>query len=442
MKIKIKIAIGIFLLYNFNINAQEISIKLNGGPSGILYGSSAGDGQLKIGGGFGIGYTHFLSNHWAVITGLDFMYNQNSYKLNDGITIKSYEIDDQMSAFEYQVTPKNYNEDQHFISFAIPVLLQYSTMVSSQTQWYLGLGAKVLFPGKQTIKASADEMQLSGYYPDLNIVIDDLPIHGFGKVTNWKGKTSVDLDPTVLMSVETGLTFKLKENLKLYTGVYADYGFTDLAKSNPNANIVTYSPDGINSIQAKGLNENHKIVQDTHYLSAGVQLKLGFFKNRQKQEAEKIVPVEESKTEVKNSEYKTEIVPQKVVENTVNQKEITEEQRVYIEKPLAFNEVGNTNVTPELAERLDAIVKILKKNDETELIVTGYTCDIGTEAHNLEIGQLRAQAVADYLKNNGIETNRIHLFSKGESEPLVPNTHNENRALNRRVSLRLINEKR
>jgi OmpA-OmpF porin, OOP family len=90
---------------------------------------------------------------------------------------------------------------------------------------------------------------------------------------------------------------------------------------------------------------------------------------------------------------------------------------------------------------LDKIVKILKKNDKIELIVTGYTCDIGTESHNLKIGQLRAQEVADYLKNQGIETKRIHLVSKGESEPLVPNTPQENRILNRRVSLKLVDSK-
>jgi outer membrane protein OmpA-like peptidoglycan-associated protein len=440
MKIKITIVIGIFFLHHFNLNAQEISIKLNGGPSGILYGTSSGNEQLKAGGGFGIGYSYFLTNHWAINTGLDFMYNQNSYKLNDAITINSYEIDDQTSAFEYSVTAKNFNEEQHFISFTIPVFLHYSTMISRQTEWYFGLGTKLLFPGKQIIKSTADEIQVSGYYPDLNIVVDDLPSHGFGKVTNWKDETSVNLKPSVLVSVETGLTFKLKKNLKLYAGLYADYGFNNLAEINTNGNILTYSPDGVNSIQAKGLSQNHKIVQSTHYLSTGIQLKLGFLKNKQKHEDTRFALVE-SNTVVENTGEKAEIVPSKDVEDAVKRNEITKEQRAYVEKPLAFNEVGNTNVTPELAERLDTIASILKKNDETELVVTGYTCDIGTEAHNIEIGQLRAQAVADYLKNKGIETNRIHLFSKGESEPLVPNTLNENRALNRRVSLLLIEAK-
>ncbi|WP_035652183.1 outer membrane beta-barrel protein [Flavobacterium sp. ASV13] len=274
-KMKIKIAIAIFLLCS-SMQAQEINIKLSGGPSGILYESSEGNGNLKAGGGLGIGYIYFLNNHWGINTGVEVLYNQNSFKLNEGTTINSNEIDDQMSAFEYRVTPKNYQEKQHFISLAIPVLLQYRTPISSQSQWYLGFGGKVLFPGKQTIKASADELQLSGYYPDMDIIIDDLPSHGFGKVNNWQDKTSADLKTSFLVSLETGLTFKLKENLQLYTGIFADYGFSDLAKNTENTNIVLYDPNGIENTQANGVSGNKTLVQKNNYFSAGLQVKFGF----------------------------------------------------------------------------------------------------------------------------------------------------------------------
>jgi outer membrane protein OmpA-like peptidoglycan-associated protein len=442
MKMKIKIVIGLFLLYNINTNAQEINIKLNGGLSGILYDSPVGDGELKFGGGLGVGYTHFFSNHWGIATGVDFMYNQNSFKLNDGTTISSYEVDDQTSAFEYQVTPKNYKEDQHFISFAIPVLLQYRTMMASQTQWYLGFGGKVLFPGKQTVEASASELQLSGYYPDLNLVIDDLPSHGFGKVTNWQDKTTVSLETAFLLSVETGLNFKLKDNLQLYTGVYADYGLTDLAQDTPNKNIVSYSPGGLDAVQAKGVIGNKQIVEESRYFSAGIQLKLGFMLNKNKQEPVKTTVAEPQAEAPVVATKQPDPAPQKIVEvpatpAPAKAKEVTADQRTYIEKPLAFEQVGNTAISPQLASRLDEIAAILKESNTTEVNITGYTCNIGTEARNSEIGMMRAQAVADYLKNKGIETKRMHLFSKGQNEPLVPNTSNTNKALNRRVSINL-----
>lgn len=435
---KIKTTIAILLLCSVTIKAQEINVKINGGPSGILYDSTFGDGKLKFGGGIGVGYTYFFSSHWGISTGIDAMYNQNSFDLKNGTTISTYEVDDQTSAFEYQVTPTNYKEDQHFISVAVPLMMQYRTSIASQTQLYFGFGGKILFPGKQTAKASASELQLSGYYPDMNLLIDDLPSHGFGKVTNWQDKATVSLDPSFLLSVETGLTFKLKENTQLYTGVYVDYGLTEMAKENANLNIVAYNPNGLDNIQANGTSGNRKIVQESRYFSAGVQLKLGFMLNKNKPEPVAVQQKEEVVTKTEAPVQEKAPVQQKVVETPPAKKELTTTERTYVEKPLAFQEVGNTDVTPQLATRLDEIAKILKSNKDIDLNITGYTCDIGTEARNLEIGMKRAQAVSDYLQNKGIESNRMHLFSKGESEPLVPNTPVENRPLNRRVTLTLV----
>jgi|GEM_PF-764024 len=437
---KIKITLAIFILFSVAIQAQELNLKINGGPSGILYDSSIGNGKLKFGGGIGIGYTYFFSSHWGISTGIDMMYNQNSFELNDANTITNYEVDDQTSAFEYQVTPSKYKEDQHFISAAIPLLLQYRTAVASKTQLYFGFGGKILFPGKQTVKASASELQLSGYYPNLNLLIDDLPSHGFGQVSNWQDKTTLSLEPSFLLSAETGLTFKIKEKIQLYTGVYVDYGLSDLSKDTPDHNIVAYNPNGLDNIQSNGTIGNKKIVQESRYLSAGFQLKLGFSLAKDKQQ-----PVQQ-KAEILSETQVTASVPEppvqkQVVETAPLKKELTIEERNYIEKqPLAFQEIGNTNVTPELAVRLDQIAKILDSNKDTELNITGYTCNIGTEARNLEIGMQRAQAVGDYLKNKGIESNRMHLFSKGESEPLVTNTPAENKPLNRRVKLEIIDK--
>lgn len=438
---KIKTTLAILVLFSVTIKAQEINFKINGGPSGILYDSNIGEGKLKFGGGIGVGYTYFFSDHWGISTGVDVTYNQNSFELDNGTTISTYEVDDQTSAFEYQVTPTNYKEDQHFIGLAIPLMMQYRTSIASQTQLYFGFGGKIMFPGKQTVKASASELQLSGYYPDVNLLIDDLPSHGFGKVTNWQDKTTVSLDPAFMLSFETGLTFKLKEKTKLYTGLYVDYGLTDLAKETSNTNIVAYNPNGLDNIQANGTIGNSKIVQESRYLSAGIQLKLGFSLTKDKPEP--VQPKAEPVTQAETAPVQKEVpVQQKAVEAVPVKKELTTEERNYIEKqPLAFQEVGNTSVTPELASRLDEIAKILKSNKDTDLNITGYTCDIGTEQRNLEIGMKRAQAVSDYLQNKGIESNRMHLFSKGESEPLVPNTPAENKPQNRRVTLVLVDGK-
>ncbi|OXB11786.1 hypothetical protein B0A81_00045 [Flavobacterium plurextorum] len=438
MKIQYKLAILFLTLFSSAIRAQEFNIKINGGPSGILYESTLGDAKLKTGFGIGLGYTYYISKHWGITTGLEGQYSQNSFKLNEGTTFTSYEVDDQGSAFEYRVSPKNYAEDQNFFSIVVPILLQYRTDISTKTGFYLGVGAKALFPGKLKSNVSASEIQISGYYPDLDLVIDNLPSHGFGKIANWKGSTRTSLANSILLSAESGLSFKLKDNLNLYTGVYFDYGLNELAKSNSDSNLVTYSAKDVNMIEPNGVIKNEKVVQKSNYLAAGIQVKLGFSIKKKNQLPAPVqnTPSAVQTTEPAKVEQKTEAA---VVETAPEKKEvITAENIILIEQPVGFTTVGNTDLSPDVIPRLDEIAVILKKDKTAVLEVTGYTCNIGSNERNQEIGMLRAKSVADYLQGKGIENNRIHLKSKGQTDPLVPNTSEENRIKNRRVSMEVI----
>ncbi|WP_335967048.1 OmpA family protein [Galbibacter sp. PAP.153] len=437
---KIKLLTGLLLIGVLLGQAQEITFKLNGGLSGIFYESPVGDGSLGLGGGIGFGYTYFLNDHWGIQTGIEAQYNSNTFELDDGRQVSSNEIDDQESAFEYRVSAVSYKEEQHFYSFAVPLLLQYRGNISSKTGFYIGLGGKVLFPTGQKIKASAQTLSLSGYYPDLDLEINDLPVHGFGTVNNWEDDTSVSLRTSVLLSVEGGLTFKLKGHLQLYTGIYADYGLTDLQDDKQPQNIVGYSPEGIEEVPANGAMSAQGIVEKSNYLSAGIQLKLGFKlgKNNefQEKEQEEVIaegPVEKQQTEpVVVAEKEKEAIPK---EPTLSATELA-----YIEEPLIFGNIDRTDIPEALTGRLDTIAGMLNKGEPVQLQITGYTCNVGSEPLNESIGMERAEAVASYLEAQGVSRDRMELISKGESEPLLPNTSAENREKNRRVSIDVISE--
>jgi outer membrane protein OmpA-like peptidoglycan-associated protein len=64
---------------------------------------------------------------------------------------------------------------------------------------------------------------------------------------------------------------------------------------------------------------------------------------------------------------------------------------------------------------------------------------LGTKAVNLSIGLRRAEAAKAYLVAKGVAAERIRTASKGETEPLVPNTSEENRRKNRRVVMKIVN---
>ena len=432
---KIKLLTGLLLIGILFGQAQEITFKLNGGLSGISYESAMGDGSLGFGGGIGFGYTYFLNNHWGIQTGIEAQYNRNTFKLDNGLQITSNEIYNQGSAFEYKVSAENYKEEQHFYSFTIPLLVQYRSSISSKTGFYIGFGGKLFLPTHQDVKANASSLSLSGYYPDLNLEINDLPVYGFGSVKNWEDDTSVSLKTSILLSVEGGLSFKLKKSLNLYTGVYADYGFADLQEKRVSSNLVNYSTEGIGATASNGIMRTEGIIKNSNYLSAGIHLKLGFqFKKKDGLEQEKEQIVVKKPMEVKE---RTSVVIQESEEAT-KQPIFTDMEITYMEEPLVFGNLDQTEIPKALAERLNTIADMLKKDKTAQLHITGFTCNIGDESLNKRIGMKRAQAVATYLETQGVSRDRMELISKGESEPLLPNTSPENRKRNRRASIDVI----
>jgi outer membrane protein OmpA-like peptidoglycan-associated protein len=82
---------------------------------------------------------------------------------------------------------------------------------------------------------------------------------------------------------------------------------------------------------------------------------------------------------------------------------------------------------------LDEVVQVLKDNPKIKIEVQGHTDNVGQAAYNLKLSQQRADAVRAYLVGHGIDPSRLVSKGYGMTQPLVPNTSEGNRALNRRV---------
>jgi outer membrane protein OmpA-like peptidoglycan-associated protein len=89
--------------------------------------------------------------------------------------------------------------------------------------------------------------------------------------------------------------------------------------------------------------------------------------------------------------------------------------------------------------KLDAIVPVLKNPKVAFILgeVDGYTDSTGEEAYNLDLSKRRAQAVADYMKSQGVVLgDRFVIHGYGEAYPVASNDTKEGRQQNRRVVLR------
>lgn len=103
-------------------------------------------------------------------------------------------------------------------------------------------------------------------------------------------------------------------------------------------------------------------------------------------------------------------------------------------------------LSAEATAVLDEAVEILRRHPSLTVEVAGHTDSRGAADYNQRLSERRAQAVYDYLVENGIDRSRL-LGPKGfgETRPLVPNQNPdgsdnpEGRASNRRVELNIQN---
>lgn len=67
-------------------------------------------------------------------------------------------------------------------------------------------------------------------------------------------------------------------------------------------------------------------------------------------------------------------------------------------------------------------IRVLNRNPESSILITG-NCDIrGTEKYNEKLGRNRAESVKKFMLDNGITENRIKIVSRGKLDAIAPVT--------------------
>lgn len=101
-------------------------------------------------------------------------------------------------------------------------------------------------------------------------------------------------------------------------------------------------------------------------------------------------------------------------------------------------EINSSELNTASYAELDRIIEFLKLNNNVRIELSAHTDDLGSDWYNMRLSEKRAQMATKYLTDNGISEKMILTKGYGESRPIVPNTSDENRALNRRVEIKII----
>lgn len=222
----------------------------------------------------GLSYAIHLKPKWGVETGLLFSSYNTSISLNKK-NLKSLEVDDRGSGFVMNLKTKGYKESVGMCAIEIPIRLFFDNANDDKKIGYYGaLGGKFIQPIYQKGVIKANSISVSGFYPDINVTIDDLPNHGFGTWENFKEETTPDFGSTFVISAELGISFKIDED-RFYLGLFADYGLSNLNRNKKSTeSLIDYNRIG--KPKRSGGASNLKSTKSIKMLSLGLQIKYWF----------------------------------------------------------------------------------------------------------------------------------------------------------------------
>jgi len=99
---------------------------------------------------------------------------------------------------------------------------------------------------------------------------------------------------------------------------------------------------------------------------------------------------------------------------------------------------GSAQLTTPMYGDLDKLADFLLDNPDFKLRISGHTDSDGREEFNLKLSQERADVIKEYLVYFGsVEEDRIIAKGFGSSKPIIEETNEENKRLNRRVEFEI-----
>jgi outer membrane protein OmpA-like peptidoglycan-associated protein/tetratricopeptide (TPR) repeat protein len=103
-----------------------------------------------------------------------------------------------------------------------------------------------------------------------------------------------------------------------------------------------------------------------------------------------------------------------------------------------FFDTNKFDIKPDSKAELEKLLEFLTQNSAIHVEISGHTDNVGNVQSNQILSENRAKAVYQYLISAGISPQRLVYKGYGETQPVVPNTSDDNRAKNRRTEFKII----
>ncbi len=107
---------------------------------------------------------------------------------------------------------------------------------------------------------------------------------------------------------------------------------------------------------------------------------------------------------------------------------------------LVFFATNSAELNPSSYPELNRAVHLMRAIPTMKVQIAGYTDSVGSDQYNLQLSQRRADAVRNYIIQNGIAANRVTARGYGKASPIADNGTAAGRAENRRVEFVVLSD--
>ena len=407
-----------------------------------------------------IDYAYFFNEHWGLSLGVGL--NRLAAKASiskSGVIADFDEIYDH--AFDQPVT---YNPDYDLYYDAhglkekevvwaveVPLKAHFDWRFDGRNGIYAALGVQGYFPikafnkykGEGSVTTMGYEALFNQWYMQ-HFENGDIKMDNHFPDASYTGRgKNVKMRPSVDLVADFGGVFAMCKKADFYIGAYCKYGFLDILPKEKTSLIGTNDQGEVTFLGTLGSDilDNAYATGDikknkTKWNLLQVGLKAGFhFKacatpeEKSKKQIEKEILDELKKKAnepiiIKQDPQYIYIVP--VCDQMDNDDEyLTPDDKKAIEElsdvlsktKILFDLDKDIPKINDYNDNINRTVAILKANPQLKLIVEGYTCDLGSEQHNRDLAQRRANNVRNLFIQKGVNPDQIETASYTVNDP-------------------------
>ena len=269
-KIAFIILITFFAQNSFAQSKSEVSLVASGIFSTLDYDAQEGYLDNSRGGSFGIGYSFYFNQQWAVNIGAEY----EKFKANlvySSLQLSSDAVDIDGENFEYRYTADRYDEEQKLDVINIPLTVQFQT--DGETKFYTRIGGQVSIINNAEYTTSIRSLTTSGYYEQYDAELFDPRFMGFGTYSNINQESQdLEFDTSFAAVIEAGVKREIENFGSLYLGLFCNYGLNTINTETENINLVEYNTEDPTDITANSILQTNS-VEDVRLVSYGIKLR-------------------------------------------------------------------------------------------------------------------------------------------------------------------------